>query len=118
MFRIPLIDMIAHPHLLRITMRSRHDRATPLGEWSRSLHDVGRQGLYDDLAGAGMPHDTPEQRRTLEMMADGLIVLHEMMALGHVEGRYPDLEEIVDMLIGFALGAGRQIFQPAGAEEA
>ena len=47
----------------------------------------------------GYPHDGPEERRRLEMIADVHIAATEVLALGYLAGRYPDLDEVVDMLV-------------------
>jgi hypothetical protein len=39
------------------------------------------------------------ERRRLEMIADVHVAAVEALALGHLNGRYADLEEIVDMLV-------------------
>jgi hypothetical protein len=38
------------------------------------------------------------------MVAEGLIVLTQTLALGYMEGRYRDLEAIVDVLVEFTRG--------------
>jgi AcrR family transcriptional regulator len=103
-FRVPLADQLAHPDIFRLVLRSRLDPSSPLGEWTRSLLDANREGLAKDLAEQGVPHATPEERRKLEMIADGLIALTDTLALGHLEGRYPNIEEIVDILLLFSAG--------------
>jgi AcrR family transcriptional regulator len=101
-FRIPLLDLVAHPHILRLLLRSRYEPSSPLGAWSRSIVESSEEQLVRDLVAAGAPYDTDEQRRRLDMYAEGVVALVEAFALGHVEGRYPDVEEVVDMLMAFA----------------
>ena len=36
--------------------------------------------------------------------SDGLIAARDAMLIGHLEGQYPDVEEILDALMLFALG--------------
>lgn len=103
-YRIPLKDLLAHPRIFRIVLRSRHDPSSPLGEWSRDLYASSRDALVEDLVAAGMPNEGPKDRRRAEMVADGIIALTESLALGHLEGRYPDVEEIVDVLVTFSRG--------------
>jgi AcrR family transcriptional regulator len=100
-YRIPLLALVAHPAILRLTLKSRHDRFTPLGEWSRDQHERSRQALIEDMASAGFPNGSPAEQLTLAMTADGIIAITDQLALGHVEGRYPDLEQIIDVLIMF-----------------
>ncbi|WP_219416515.1 TetR family transcriptional regulator [Pseudonocardia nigra] len=103
-FRVPITHSIAHPRLFRLLIRSRHDPASPLGEWSRSVFDENRAALVEDLVSLGMPNGSDADRRRLEMIADGVIALTESMMLGHIEGRYPDIEEAIDVLITFSEG--------------
>lgn len=97
-FRVPLDDMLAHPPLFRLVMRSRHDRTSPLGEWSRSIYDSSRDTLVEDMVAGGARMDTESARRRVEMIADSIIAHTEALALGHLEGRYPDRDQIVDIL--------------------
>jgi len=103
-FRLPLEGMTAHPALFRLTQRARHEPASPLGAAARELLAGNRRELVDDLVMLGYPLGTERQRRRVEMIADGYIALTETLAGGHLDGRYPDLEEIVDMLLTFAAG--------------
>lgn len=104
MFRVPLEGLLGHPEVLRLVLRSRLDPASPLGRWSRELVEDNRRELVADLVAAGVPSGTDGERRQLEMFADGVIALTETLALGAVEGRYPDVEEIVDVLLAFTSG--------------
>ncbi|MFD0658836.1 hypothetical protein [Thermocatellispora tengchongensis] len=65
---------------------------------------TSRATLVRDLVAIGFPETTEADRRQVEMIADGLSALTESMALGHLEGRYPDLEECVDVLMAFSRG--------------
>ncbi|WP_158088775.1 TetR/AcrR family transcriptional regulator [Thermoactinospora rubra] len=111
-FRVPMKHSIAHPRLFRLLLRSRHDRTSPLGEWARQVHEESRDALIEDLTRIGLPHGTEDERRRLSMIADGVIALTEALTLGHLEGRYPDLEEAIDVLVMFSEGylklCGRQ----------
>jgi hypothetical protein len=80
-------------------VRSRSDRSSPLGEWSRTLHDEACAELVDDLFAGGLPHDSERDRRHAAMVADGIGSLTECLTLGHLDGRYPDVEEIIDLLM-------------------
>jgi AcrR family transcriptional regulator len=104
-FRIPLEGLIAHPHLLRLMLSGPHDPSTPLGAWTKRIRTENRDALVEDLIAAGMPTRTESQRRKLEMLADGIIALTVVLAVGHLERRYPDLEEIIDVLVAFSRGA-------------
>jgi len=110
-FRLPLERTIAHPALFRIGLRARHDRS-PLGDATREVLAGYRRDLYEDLAVLGLATDTAAGRRQVEMIADGYIALTESMIIGHLEGRYPNIEEIVDVLVVFTLGP--RTLLPAG----
>lgn len=103
-FRVPIGHSIAHPRVFRLLIKSRYDNATPLGAWSRRVFEENRAALVEDLIAAGLPGGTDPDRRRAEMVADAVIALTESLVLGHLEGRYPDVEEIVDMLIVFSSG--------------
>ncbi|TDC88451.1 TetR/AcrR family transcriptional regulator [Actinomadura sp. 7K507] len=108
-FRVPLEKMCAHPEFFRLNVRARFDRATPLGEAARRRAADTRAGLVEDLVAAGIPADTPERALRLEMVADGVTSLTEAMAIGHLDGRYPDIEECVDVLVAFFAGVRAQV---------
>jgi hypothetical protein len=45
------------------------------------------------------------------MAAEGLGAVTDALVLGHLEGRYPDVEEILDVLVAFA-EVGRPVPAP------
>lgn len=98
-FRTPLDIVAANPDLFRLALRVRHYPASPLGDSSRRLSGNTRSDLVEELVARGYPHDGPEERRRLEMIADVHIAATEVLALGYLSGRYPDLDEVVDMLV-------------------
>jgi AcrR family transcriptional regulator len=98
-FRSPIEILAANPDLFRLALRVRHQPSSPLADSSRSLTGNTRSDLVAELIVRGYPHDEPEERRRLEMIADLHIAATEVLALGYVSGRYPDLDEIVDMLV-------------------
>ena len=102
LFRTTVTLLVAHPAVLRLVVRSRLDPSSPLGDYARTQLAVSRRNLMAGLAAGGAPQATPEERRKLEMQADGLIALVDTLALGHLEGRYPDVEEILDTLVQFS----------------
>ena len=81
-----------------------------MGESARLRAAAFRAQFAEDLVEAGLPAVTPAQRRRLEMVADGVSALTEAMALGHLEGRYTDLDEAVDTLVAFFAGIRAQLF--------
>jgi AcrR family transcriptional regulator len=103
-FRIPMQHSAAHPAVFRLLVRSRLDRTTPLGEWSRAVRDDNHRTLVADLLASGFPDDDDADRRRAEMVADGINALTETLTLGHLDGRYPDLEEAIDVLVAFSTG--------------
>jgi AcrR family transcriptional regulator len=108
-FRVPLEAMCGHPEFFRLSVRTRLDRNSPLGEAARARAAETRARLAEDLVAAGLPAATDQQRLRLEMVADGVTALTESMALGHLDGRYPDLEECVDVLVAFFAGIRAQL---------
>ncbi len=103
-FRLPLQGIAAHPALFRIGLRARHEHASPIGEAARELLAGYRRDLFEDLVALGYAASTSAERRRAEMIADGYIALTEGLACGHLDGRYPDIEEIVDILVVFTIG--------------
>jgi len=97
-FRTPLEILAANPDLFRLALRVRHLRS-PLGESSRRLAGSTRRDVVDELEARGYPARSAQERRRLEMIADIHIAATETLALGYLAGRYPDLDELVDMLV-------------------
>ncbi|MFB4319083.1 TetR/AcrR family transcriptional regulator [Actinomadura sp. 21ATH] len=108
-FRVPLEMMCGHPEFFRLSVRARYDRASPLGDAARRRAAATRAQLVEDLVAAGLPGGTDTERARLEMVADGVYGLTETMATGHLEGRYPDLEECIDVLVAFFAGVRAQL---------
>ncbi len=98
-FRTPLELIAANPDLFRLALRVRHHSGTPLGESSRRLTGNTRNDIVAELVARGYPAGSAAERRRLEMIADIHIAATEVLALGHVSGRYPDLDELADMLV-------------------
>jgi TetR/AcrR family transcriptional regulator, fatty acid biosynthesis regulator len=107
LFRATVEALVAHPGVLRLVVRSRLDPSGPLGAYTRAEYDVSLDNLAETLAATGVPHATAEERRQLRQQADGLMAVVETLALGHAEGRYPDMEELLDVLVGFSRGLAR-----------
>lgn len=98
-FRTPLELIAANPDLFRLALRVRHHAGSPLGDSSRRLAGNTRRDIVAELVARGYPATTAGEKRRLEMIADIHIAATEVLALGHVSGRYPDLGEIADMLV-------------------
>ncbi|GAT64622.1 TetR family transcriptional regulator [Planomonospora sp. ID91781] len=111
-FRLPLEAICRHPELFRIGLRARHDPASPLREYALATAAAYRAHFVADLTAMGFPVADEGDRRRLEMIADGVGALTNAMALGHLEGRYPDLEEAVDVLVTFSRGYLRLLQPP------
>lgn len=107
LFRATVESLVAHPGVLRLVVRSRLDPTGPLGAYTRGEYATSLDNLADTLAATGVPHATPAERRRLRQQADGLMAVTETLALGHAEGRYPDIDEVLDVLMGFARGLAR-----------
>jgi TetR/AcrR family transcriptional regulator, fatty acid biosynthesis regulator len=98
-FRTPLEVLAANPDLFRLALRVRHHSGSPLGDSSRRLTGNTRKDLVRELVDRGYPATTLAERRRLEMVADIHIAATEVLALGYISDRYPDIDEIVDMLV-------------------
>ncbi len=103
-FRIPMSHSIAHPEVFRLLVRSRLDMTSPLGAWSRAVQEESRRALIDDLRASGFPSRSAMEKRQVAMVADGITALTEAMTLGHLDGRFPDLDEAIDVLVAFSHG--------------
>jgi AcrR family transcriptional regulator len=104
-YRVPLEAMIGQPELFRLFFQEAHQPSSPLGEQARQLRRELEADLVRDLVAMGAPARTRKQRERLEMMAEGMIALTETFALGCIEGRYTDLDAMIDVLTRFTIGA-------------
>ena len=103
-FRLPLRALTAQPELFKLWIQELHRPGSPLGRMAQEMQDEMRRDLVEDLIALGAPAETARERQRLEIIADGLIVLTQGMAVGYIDGRYTDLEQIVDVLVSFAIG--------------
>ncbi|KAB8197384.1 TetR family transcriptional regulator [Nonomuraea phyllanthi] len=106
-FRIPLEAICRHPELLRIQMRAKHDPSSSLRAFALETSAAYREHHAADLAALGYTADDERDRRRLEMIAEGINAATNALAMGHLEGRYPDLEEAADILVALSRGALR-----------
>lgn len=104
-FRLPIAAMLEDPEIFRLYVQQAHDPRSPFGEQARKLHRELEADLVEDLVRLGAPAKTRKDRERLEMVAEGMIALAETLAIGHLDGRYRDLDAVVDVLTRFALGA-------------
>jgi AcrR family transcriptional regulator len=102
LFRTNVEALVAHPAVLRLVVRSRLDLGSPLGEYVRAETAVTLENLTATLADGGLPYGTPAERRRLHMQAEGIVALVETLALSYMEGRYEDIEEVLDVLVQFS----------------
>jgi TetR/AcrR family transcriptional regulator, fatty acid biosynthesis regulator len=114
-FRIPLEEIVSNPEWYRSGLRALYDPESPLGDVIREMLARERRDLVDDLLLAGFRTDTPSDRRSVEMIADCLAAMTEALAQGHLEGRYPELEEILDVLVQVFFEGVSSYFDQAGA---
>ena len=98
-FRTPIEIIAANPDVFRLALTVRHHAGSPLGDSSRRATGGMRGDIVEELTARGYPASTPRERRRLEMIADIHIAATEVMALGYLSGRYPDLDEVLDMLV-------------------
>ncbi len=104
-FRLPLTVLLKNPELFRLSVQEHYQPASPIGRVSRELRSELQSDLVEDLISIGACAKTAAERQKLEMTAEGCIVLTQTLALGYLDGRYTDLEQVLDVLVGFALGA-------------
>jgi AcrR family transcriptional regulator len=98
-FRTPIEILAASPDVFRLALRVRHHAGSPLGDSSRRATGNMRGDIVNELTARGYPARTAAERRRLEMIADIHIAATEVLALGYLSGRYPDLDEVVAMLV-------------------
>jgi TetR/AcrR family transcriptional regulator, fatty acid biosynthesis regulator len=105
-FRIPLRTFVAEPELFRLYLQEFHQPASPMGEQARHLFDEFREDLTEDLVRLGMPSSTPAERQQVEMTAEAMIAQTQALGLAYLEGRYSNLDDVVEVLTRFAVGVG------------
>jgi AcrR family transcriptional regulator len=110
-FRLPLQALVEQPELFRLYIQEYHRPGSPVGKMARETQAELQLDLMEDLTALGAPASTPAERARLEMVAEGLIVLTQTLALGYLEGRYEDLEAIVDVLVEFTRGPSQLLPQ-------
>ncbi|MFC5834085.1 TetR family transcriptional regulator [Nonomuraea insulae] len=113
-FRIPLESICRHPELLRIQLRARHDPSSSLRDFAVETAAAYRDHHAADLAALGYTADNERDRQRLEMIAEGINAATNALAMGHLEGRYPDLDEAADILTALSRGALRLLRSTSG----
>jgi AcrR family transcriptional regulator len=104
-FRLPLATFLEQPELFRLLVQEASQPGSPFGEQARKLQRELEADLVEDLIALGAPAKTSGQRARLEMMAEGMVSLTETLGLGYLEGRYKDLDAVIDVLTQFSIGA-------------
>jgi AcrR family transcriptional regulator len=79
-------------------------RETVTGAEARRQLATTHANFMRALAQGPVPVATEQDRRQASLIADGLIAARDAMLIGHLDGRYPDVEEILDALMLFVLG--------------
>ena len=103
-FRLPLQAFVSQPALFRLYQQERWQPGSPIGEQARRLREDLRDDLTEDLISLGLLTITDGDRKQVEMIAEAMIAQTEALASAYLEGRYDDLETIVDVLTRFAVG--------------
>jgi TetR/AcrR family transcriptional regulator, fatty acid biosynthesis regulator len=103
--RVTLRAYAEHRGLFLLYLQERSQPESPFGEQARRLCEEIRRDLMQDLAGSlGLRRGRQSERTRIAMIADGLVAQTEALGRGYVDGRYPDLEAVVDVLVAFTLG--------------
>lgn len=115
--RTPLEIIRGWPDLFRMGRQAQAaPPSTVVGAHGRSVADANRAQLADDLmAMDGV--DDPALRHRYEMVADCIDAMVAALGQGLVEGRYDDIEELVDLLTIYGAGSRRLtrwLGRPAG----
>jgi AcrR family transcriptional regulator len=103
-FRETVTSTAAHPNLFRLLLRGRLDPASRVGAEARRQLATTHANFLGGLAAGKVPMATGPEQRMASLIADGLIAATEALLIGHLDGRHPDVEEILDALMLFALG--------------
>ncbi|MEW6270456.1 MAG: helix-turn-helix domain-containing protein [Thermodesulfobacteriota bacterium] len=101
-FRLPLRAFVEQPDLWRLFYQELHRPQSPLGRVAREIQGEMHRDLVEDLVAMGAPAGTPEDRERVDMVAESLIALTQAFGMAYVDGRYRDLEKIVDLLVQYA----------------
>jgi len=101
-FRLPLRAFVEQPDLWRLFFQELHRPQSPLGRMAREIQTEMQRDLVEDLEAMGAPAGTPAERERVEMVAESLMVLTQTFGLGFIDGRYSDLEKVVDLLVQYA----------------
>jgi AcrR family transcriptional regulator len=104
-FRVPLRAILDRPQLFKIYVQERLHRDSPLGRYCHMISAELRGDLAKDLlvwAELSERNQTPNE---VDILAYGFSGMVETVALGYLDGKFDDVEEMIDVLVRFARGA-------------
>ena len=101
-FRFSLDTIVSRPLMFRVYIRERTHTDSPLGRHCRRVADDLRADLVEDLRQLDRYLGRERSGRELEMLADGIMSYTETLGLGLLDGRYDDVESLLDTLTRFA----------------
>jgi AcrR family transcriptional regulator len=104
-FRVPVRAMLDRPLLFRVYVRERTHADSPLGRYCQLLYQELRKDLAADLRVWAAQIERGASANEVEILADAFSSMVEGVALGLLEGKYDDVEEVVDILVRYARGA-------------
>ncbi len=97
--------LVREGEVLKLLVREIRSPDAGLGLEARALRDELLADTVRDVAALGASLGAAYERRYLEMVIEGLVGLGEPLVLGHLEGRYRDVEAIVDLLVRYLRAA-------------
>lgn len=103
-YRAAIEGMKANREVFLLFVQEERQVGSPLGEYFRELAAEVHADFVEDLVRMGFAGQDATQRRIVEMAADAIISMAVSIGVGHIEGRYPDLEECVELLAAFTQG--------------
>jgi AcrR family transcriptional regulator len=104
-FRVPVRAMLDRPLLFRVYIRERSHADSPLGRYCQLLYRELRNDLADDLRIWAKQVERKVSANEVEILADAFSSMVEGVALGLLERKYEDVEEVIDILVRYARGA-------------
>lgn len=103
-YRAALGGIDANREVFLLFVQEGRQVGSPLAEYFRELQEEVKRDFVEDLQRMGFAFEDPAQRRLLEMAAEVMIAMAVAVGMGRLEGRYPDMEECVEMLAAFTQG--------------
>lgn len=100
--RVALETIVSRPMMFRVYIRERTHTDSPLGRHCRRVADDLRADLVSDLRALDRHLGRRRSDTELTMLADGLTAYTETLGLGLLDGRYDDLDAVLETLTRFA----------------